>query len=89
MREEGPPAQEDVGSVPRQLLEPLEERLVDAPRAELVDQLVVVDRELLSVARHGALDVPRRYDLLVRRVRGGFDRGGIRSCRSDVSVSPG
>lgn len=74
MREEKSPPQEDVRHVPRDLLKPLQQRLVDTPGPELLNQLIVVYRELLSVLRDRALDVPRRHDLLVRVLRGGgFD----------------
>ena len=53
--------------VPGQTFEALQERGVDPARAKLVDELVIVDRELLAVARNGSLDVPGRHDLLVCR----------------------
>lgn len=76
MRKEQPPPQEDMWTVPGQPLESLQDRLVDPPRAELVDELVVVDRELLAVGRDGPLHVPGRHDLIVRiRSIGGLDCG--------------
>lgn len=67
MREERPSPKERMGFLSRELLKPLEERLVNTAGAELDDQLVVVNRELLAVRRHGALYVPRRHDLVVSR----------------------
>jgi hypothetical protein len=66
VREEHAAAQEHVRAVAGDALETLEERAVDAPRPELLDQLVVVDRELLPVRGHRALHVPRRHYLRVR-----------------------
>jgi hypothetical protein len=65
MGEKGPSTQEDVWSVPRETFEAFEQRAVDPPRTELIYQLVVVDGQLLSVARDGALNVPRRHDLFL------------------------
>lgn len=65
--EERPATQEDVWLVPSETLESFQQRGVDTPCAELVDELVVIDRQLLPVARDGALHVPRRHDLFVRR----------------------
>src|SRR6267142_2500993 len=65
--EERPATQEDVWLVPSETLESFQQRSVDTPCAELVDELVVIDRQLLPVARDGALYVPRRHDLFVRR----------------------
>jgi hypothetical protein len=53
--------------VPSDTLESFQQRSVDTPCAELIDELVVIDRQLLPVARDGALYVPRRHDLLVCR----------------------
>ena len=67
MGEERPATQEDMWLVPGETLESFQQRSVDTPRAELVDELVVIDRQLLPVAGDGALYVPRRHDLFVRR----------------------
>jgi hypothetical protein len=52
--------------MPREAFEALQERSVDSPRAELIDELVIVDSQLLPIARDGTLYVPGRYNLLVR-----------------------
>jgi hypothetical protein len=81
MREERPATQEDVWPVPSETLESFQQLSVDTPCAELVDEFVVIDRQLLPVARDGALYVPGCHDLFVRR-RGirrldrGFHGGG-------------
>lgn len=72
MGEKHPSSQERMWLVPRELLEPLEQRGVDTTCPELIDQLVVVDRELFPVCGNRALDVPRGDDLLVRRRRIGW-----------------
>lgn len=77
MREEHAPPQEHMRLVPRHALEALQQRLVDPARAELLDQLVVVDRELLAVGRDGALHVPGRDNLCLCVC--GLDRFG-RGC---------
>ena len=77
VREEHAPAEEDVRAVAREPFEPLEQRSVDTPRAELVDELVVVDRELLPIRRDRALDIPRSNDLRLCAVRRGLDRGRV------------
>lgn len=46
MREKGATAQEEVRLAAREVLEPLEELVVDLLGAELVDEVVVVDRHL-------------------------------------------
>jgi hypothetical protein len=70
VREEHAAAQEHVRAVAGDALETREECAVDAPRPELLDQLVVVDRELLPVRGHRALHVPRRHHLCVRVATG-------------------
>jgi hypothetical protein len=65
--EKRPAAQEDMWSVARETLKAFQKRSVNPPRAELVDKLVVINRQLLAVARDGALYVPWRHDLLVCR----------------------
>ena len=67
MGEKHPSAKKDVWPVPREAFKALQERSIDPPRAKLVDELVVVDRQLLPVARDGALYVPGRHDLIVHR----------------------
>ena len=51
--------------MPRETFEAFQQRSVDPPRPELIYELVIVDGQLLSVARDGALNVPRRHDLFV------------------------
>ena len=81
MGEEHPSSQKDMWLVPRHTLEPVQQRLIDSTRPELVYELVVVDRELLPVRGDGALHVPRRDDLPVRvRRRGRVRRGRGRIC---------
>jgi hypothetical protein len=53
--------------MPREMFEAFQKRRVDTPCAELVDELVVIDRQLLPVARDRPLYVPWGYDLFVRR----------------------
>lgn len=72
MREKHPSPQEDVRPVSGQPLEPLEERLVHPPRPKLVDELIIVDRELLSVGGYRPLDIPRGDHL---RMHVGRERG--------------
>ena len=80
MGKEHPSSQERMWLVPREFLEPFEQRSIDTACPKLINQLVVVDRELLPVCRNGALDVPWGDDLLVRERRiGWFD--GWRSTR--------
>lgn len=74
MREEHPSSQEDVRTLSRQPLKPLEDRRIHSPRAELVDEFVVVDRELFPIVCYSTLDVPRRDDLSVCVFLGGFYR---------------
>jgi hypothetical protein len=62
-----PATQEDMWPMPSETFEAFQQRSVDPPCAKLVDELVVIDGQLLPVARDGALYVPRRHDLLVRR----------------------
>lgn len=69
MREECPSPKKRMRFLSCELLKPLEERLVNTARAELDNQLVVVNRELLAVRRHRALHVPRRHDLVMSRRR--------------------
>ena len=86
VREEHPPAQENVRPVPSQTFEALQKRSVDAARAKLVDELVIVDRQLLSISRNGTLNVPGCHDLLVsRRWVCRFDR---MCCSSPIEMSP-
>ena len=76
MGEEHPSSQEDVWLVSRHTLEPLQQRLIDSTRPELVYELVVVDRLLFPVGGDGALDVPGSDDLRVRAgMAGGLDGG--------------
>jgi hypothetical protein len=79
MGEKHPSTKKDMWSMPREAFEALQERNINSPRAELVNELVIVDRQLLPIARDGALYVPGRNDLLVRR-RGvcGLDSAGWR-----------
>ena len=51
MREEHAPPQQDMWLMARKPFEALEHGCIDASRAELVDELIVVDRELLAVRR--------------------------------------
>lgn len=74
MGKKHPSSQEWMRFVSCEFLKPLKQRNIDTARPELINQLVVVDRELPSVRRNGALDVPWGDDLLVREGRiGGFD----------------
>lgn len=79
MGEKHPATEENVWLVPRETLKALQQRSVDPPGTELLYEFVIVDRELLPVARDGTLHVPGGYYLLVRG-RGvcGLDRG--RNC---------
>ena len=52
-----------MGFVACQTLKTLKQLGVDATRAELVDELVVVDGLLLAVAGDAALDIPGGDDL--------------------------
>lgn len=60
-------------TLPRQPLKPLQDRRIHSPRAELVNELVVVDRELLAIVRNGTFDVPGSDNLRV--FLGWFYRG--------------
>jgi hypothetical protein len=66
MGEERPATKKNVWSMPREAFKALQERSIDSPRAKLVDELVIVDSQLLPIARDGTLYVPGRYNLLVR-----------------------
>ena len=89
MREEHPSPEQDVRFATSQLLKPVQDRLVNPPGSELLDELVVVDGELLAIVRDGALDVPRSHDLLVwLRAGRGLDSGGrSRSVCGSISAS--
>jgi hypothetical protein len=52
----------------REALKALKHGRVNAPRTELVDELVVVNRELLAVGRDLSRNVPGRNNLSVRAV---------------------
>lgn len=85
--EEHPAPQKDMRSVPCETLKALQQRSVDAPRAELVDELIIIDSELLSIARDGSLDVPGCHYLLVRGGRiCGLDCRGWGGTPGDVSL---
>jgi len=74
MGKEHPSSQEWMWLVSCEFLEPFKQCSIDTACPELINQLVVVDRELPSVRRNGALDIPWGDDLLVRERRiGGFD----------------
>lgn len=74
MGEEHPTPKEYVWLLTYQAFESLKNCLVDAPCPKLVDQLVVVDSQLLSICRNRALDVPGCYDLPMRRGVRWFNR---------------
>jgi len=65
VREKHATAQERVRFVTRQFLKALEKSLVDLAGTKLLDELLVVDSRLFSIACHTALDVPRSNNLLV------------------------
>ena len=74
MGKEHPSSQKRMWLVPREFFEPFEQRSIDTSCPKLINQPVIVDRELLPVRRNGALDVPWGDDLLVRERRiGWFD----------------
>ena len=90
MGEKHPATKEDVWPMPREAFKTLQERSIDSPRAKLVNKLVIVDRQLLPIARDRALYVPGRYDLFVGR-RGicGLDGTGWRcSGRTPAELQP-
>lgn len=58
MRKEGSSTEKDVWFVTRQLFEAVEQGLINPSCAELINEFVVVDRKLLSVARYRSLDIP-------------------------------
>jgi len=67
--------------MPRKAFKALQKRNIHSPRAELVDELVIVDSQLLPITRDGTLYIPGCYDLLMRRRRvSRLDRAG--RCRS-------
>ena len=90
MGEKHPATKEDVWPMPREAFETLQERSIDSPRAKLVNKLVIVDRQLLPIARDGALYIPGRYDLFVgRRGVRGLDGTGWRcSVGSPAELQP-
>lgn len=90
MGEKHPSTKKNVWPVPREAFETLQERSIDSPRAKLVNKLVIVDRQLLPIARDGALYIPGRYDLFVRRRRvSRLDRAGRRcSVGSPAELQP-
>lgn len=51
--------------LPSKLLEPLQQRVVYPFGAKLIDEFVVVNRSLFSIAGDGALDVPGSHYLFV------------------------
>lgn len=65
MREEKPSSQERVRLYTRQPLKSLKHRLVYPSSSELYYELIIVDRGLLPVARHRALNVPGCNDLFM------------------------
>lgn len=69
MREKQPSPQKDMRSLPRQLLKPLKQSRINPLRPKLLNELVVIYRELFPVRGDGTLDVPRRDDLLVSVAR--------------------
>jgi hypothetical protein len=76
--------------MPREAFKALQQWRIHSPRAELVDELVIVDSELLPIARDGTLYVPGCHNLLVRcrRIRR-LDRGGRhRSGGSPTELEP-
>lgn len=66
MGEKRPATKQNVWPMPREAFKALQERSIDSPRAKLVNELIIVDSQLLPIARDGTLYVPRRYDLIVR-----------------------
>lgn len=66
MREEHAAPQQYMRLVTREPLEPLQQRIVNSRGAKLLNELVVVDSELLSIFRHASLDIPGGHDLAVR-----------------------
>lgn len=77
MREEHPSPEEDMRTLPRQPLKPLKDRRIHSSRTELVDELVVVNRELLAIVHNGAFDVPGGDDLSMPVFLGWFYCGGV------------
>jgi len=65
MREKHPTTNQWMGLMPSHFFEPLQQRVVDPLRTELDDKLIVVNCGLFAILGHGALHVPRCYDLLV------------------------
>ena len=51
--------------MPSHFFKPLQQRFVDPFRAELDDELIVVNCGLFAILGHGTLHVPRCDDLLV------------------------
>lgn len=69
MREKQPSPQKDMRPLPRQLLKSLKQSRINPLRPKLLNELVVIYRELFPVRGDGTLDVPRRDDLLVSVAR--------------------
>ena len=66
MREKHPATKKYVWSMPREAFKALQKCSIDSSRAELVNELVIVDSELLPITRDGTLYVPGCHDLFVR-----------------------
>ena len=67
MREEHPPANQRMGLVPSHFFEPLQQCVVDPFRAELDDELIVVNRGLFAILGYGTLYIPGCDHLFVGR----------------------
>jgi len=65
VREEHPSTHQRVSLTPSHFFKPLQQGVIDPPRAKLDDKLIVVNRGLLAILGHGALHVPRCDDLLM------------------------
>jgi hypothetical protein len=89
MREKHPATKKYMWSMPREAFKALQKCSIHSSRAELVNELVVVDSELLPITRDGTLYVPGCHDLLVR-CRGicRLDRVGRHRKGSPIRLEP-
>lgn len=64
MRKEHPSSQQGVSLPSGKLFKSLQQLVVDATRPELINKLVIVNRELFSVGRDATLDIEGCYKLI-------------------------
>ena len=75
--------------MPGEAFKALQQCSIHSSRAELVDELVIVDSELLPITRYGTLYVPGCHNLLVRCRRiCRLDRAGRHHSGSSAELEP-